>query len=189
MLGVYAGLRPLLTGESDSTSKLSREHTVEINAPGMATVAGGKYTTYRPMAADAVDKVSALIPGKTAESRTKDVLLVGAERYGEVSGRAGELATQAGVPLKAIDHLIRRYGSIAEEIVAAIAADPRLGEPIPGAPAYLKAEIWYAAAAGGRSASRRCADPPHPHLDRGARPWARGGGAHRGDHGRGARLG
>ena len=53
--GVYAGLRPLLAGESDATSKLSREHAVAHPVPGLVMVAGGKYTTYRVMAKDAVD--------------------------------------------------------------------------------------------------------------------------------------
>ena len=43
--GVYAGLRPLLAGESDQTSKLSREHVVAHPTPGLVVVAGGKYTT------------------------------------------------------------------------------------------------------------------------------------------------
>lgn len=47
--GVYAGLRPLLAGESDDTSKLSREHAVAVPAPGLVAIAGGKYTTYRVM--------------------------------------------------------------------------------------------------------------------------------------------
>src|SRR5882762_3434035 len=53
--GVYAGLRPLLAGESEETSKLSREHDVARVVPGLISIAGGKYTTYRVMAADAVD--------------------------------------------------------------------------------------------------------------------------------------
>ncbi len=55
ILGVYAGLRPLLAGESDETSRLSREHAVVTPVPGLVLVAGGKYTTYRVMAEDAVD--------------------------------------------------------------------------------------------------------------------------------------
>ena len=54
IVGVYAGLRPLLAGESDETSRLSREHAVVNPVPGLVLVAGGKYTTYRVMAADAV---------------------------------------------------------------------------------------------------------------------------------------
>jgi glycerol-3-phosphate dehydrogenase len=55
VVGVYAGLRPLLHGESEATSKLSREHAVSQSVAGLITVAGGKYTTYRVMAKDAVD--------------------------------------------------------------------------------------------------------------------------------------
>src|SRR6202012_2572034 len=54
--GVYAGLRPLLSGESESTSKLSREHVVGHPVPGLVVVAGGKYTTYRVMGKEAVDE-------------------------------------------------------------------------------------------------------------------------------------
>ena len=61
--GVYAGLRPLLAGESEETSKLSREHAVAVPAPGLVAIAGGKYTTYRVMAADAIDAAAAVRPG------------------------------------------------------------------------------------------------------------------------------
>jgi glycerol-3-phosphate dehydrogenase len=54
VVGVYAGLRPLLFGESDSTSTLSREHAVSSPVRGLTVIAGGKYTTYRVMAKDAV---------------------------------------------------------------------------------------------------------------------------------------
>ena len=56
--GVYAGLRPLLAGENDSTAKLSREHVVAHPVPGLVVVAGGKWTTYRVMAKDAVDEAT-----------------------------------------------------------------------------------------------------------------------------------
>src|SRR5262249_62200334 len=53
--GVWAGLRPLLSGEDESTSALSREHAVVEPMLGLMLVAGGKLTTYRVMAADVVD--------------------------------------------------------------------------------------------------------------------------------------
>ena len=67
--GVYAGLRPLLSGESDSTSQLSREHVVAHVAPGLVVVAGGKYTTYRVMAKDAVDAVAHALDDKVPHVR------------------------------------------------------------------------------------------------------------------------
>lgn len=79
---MYAGLRPLLAGESDATSKLSREHTVAHPVPGLVVVAGGKYTTYRVMAKDAVDEAVHGLDQRVAECVTEDVPLVGAEGTG-----------------------------------------------------------------------------------------------------------
>jgi len=78
VIGVYAGLRPLLTGESEETSRLSREHAVVVSDSGLISVAGGKYTTYRIMARDAVD-VAARTLG-AADSITDRIPLVGADR-------------------------------------------------------------------------------------------------------------
>lgn len=147
--GVYAGLRPLLSGESDSTSKLSREHTVDVTVPGLVTVAGGKYTTYRVMAADAVDAIAPFVSRRLEPSRTEDVPLLGAEGLADSTQRAAEVAAEAGIPRAAVEHLVGRYGSIADDLMAAISEDPRLGEPLPGAPDYLMVEVWYAAAAEG----------------------------------------
>jgi len=70
--GVYAGLRPLLAGESDDTSKLSREHAVAVPSAGLVAIAGGKYTTYRVMAADAIDAAVQFIPaGSRRRSRRR----------------------------------------------------------------------------------------------------------------------
>ena len=79
--GVYAGLRPLLAGESDVTSKLSREHIVAHPVPGLVMVAGGKYTTYRLMARDAVDAVAHGLDGQVAPSCTETIPLVGADGH------------------------------------------------------------------------------------------------------------
>ena len=57
----YAGLRPVIAGESDHISKLSRERIVADNAPGLVVVAGGKWTTYRIVAKDAIDAAAAAL--------------------------------------------------------------------------------------------------------------------------------
>src|SRR6478736_5956167 len=79
--GVYAGLRPLLTGESESTSQLSREHTVAVPVPGMVAVAGGKYTTYRIMARDAIDVVARNLDRTVPASTTHVTPLLGASGF------------------------------------------------------------------------------------------------------------
>ncbi|GBD84022.1 aerobic glycerol-3-phosphate dehydrogenase [bacterium BMS3Abin02] len=141
--GVFAGLRPLLYGESDSTSKLSREHAVTEVVPGLITVAGGKYTTYRVMAKDAVDAAVKSLGSDTPESTTQDLALVGAEGYRDLWKRREQLAIERGLPLETVEHLLHRYGAIIEDIFVLIDTDPTLGQVLSGE--YLKAEIVYAA--------------------------------------------
>ncbi|HZG02128.1 MAG TPA: glycerol-3-phosphate dehydrogenase/oxidase [Streptomyces sp.] len=142
--GVYAGLRPLLAGESEATSKLSREHTVAHSVPGLVVVAGGKYTTYRVMAKDAVDAAVHGLDHRVAECCTEEVPLLGAEGYPAMWNARARIAARTGLHVARVEHLLNRYGSLAEEVLALIADDPRLGEPLPYADDYLKAEVVYA---------------------------------------------
>jgi glycerol-3-phosphate dehydrogenase len=143
--GVYAGLRPLLAGESESTSKLSREHVVAHSAPGLVVVAGGKYTTYRVMAKDAVDEAVQALPGRIAPSTTDTVPLLGAVGFTAVWNQRHPLAARAGLHVAWVEHLLRRYGALTHELLAMIAERPELGAPLEGAEDYLCAEIVYAA--------------------------------------------
>ncbi|HEY1737217.1 MAG TPA: glycerol-3-phosphate dehydrogenase/oxidase, partial [Acidimicrobiia bacterium] len=95
--GVYAGLRPLLAGESEETSKLSREHIVAHSVPGLVVVAGGKFTTYRIMAKDAVDEAVRGLDGAIAASITDDLALLGAEGYHAAWNRRYKIAHRFGV--------------------------------------------------------------------------------------------
>ncbi|WUH91414.1 glycerol-3-phosphate dehydrogenase/oxidase [Streptomyces sp. NBC_00433] len=144
--GVYAGLRPLLAGESDATSKLSREHTVAHPVPGLVVVAGGKYTTYRVMAKDAVDEAVHGLDYRVAECCTEDVPLVGAEGYQAQWNARARTAARTGVHVARIEHLLQRYGSLTGELLDLIADDPSLAAPLTGADDYLRAEVVYAAA-------------------------------------------
>jgi len=143
--GVYAGLRPLLAGESESTSKLSREHAVAHTVPGLVVVAGGKYTTYRVMAKDAGDAAVHALHVKVPPSVTDKVPLLGADGYEALKNAAPLLAEQYGLHEARILHLLNRYGSLIHEVLELIVADPSLGEPLTGAPDHLRAEIVYAA--------------------------------------------
>nr|WP_281361338.1 glycerol-3-phosphate dehydrogenase [Actinopolyspora biskrensis] len=142
--GVYAGLRPLLAGENDDTSKLSREHAVARVAPGMIAIAGGKYTTYRVMAKDAVDAVSNDISGRMASSITDKVPLLGADGYHALVNQADQLAAAHGLHPYRVRHLLDRYGSMVHEVLALGDENPELLKPIDEAPNYLKAEVVYA---------------------------------------------
>jgi glycerol-3-phosphate dehydrogenase len=142
--GVYAGLRPLLSGESESTSKLSREHVVAHAAPGLVVVAGGKYTTYRVMAKDAVDAVAHALDEKVPECVTDRVPLVGAEGYAAAWNRRSLIAASSGLHVARIEHLLGRYGTLLDELLDLIKADPSLAEPLLGAEDYLRVEVAYA---------------------------------------------
>ena len=143
--GVFAGLRPLLAGESDETSKLSREHIVAHTVPGLVVVAGGKWTTYRIMAKDAIDEAAAALDGKVPASVTEDIALLGAEGYQAAWNKRGKIARAFGVHKVRIEHLLNRYGVLTDELLDLIIARPELQEPLPGADDYIAAEVVYAA--------------------------------------------
>jgi glycerol-3-phosphate dehydrogenase len=145
VVGVYAGLRPLLAGESESTSKLSREHAVASPVRGLTVIAGGKYTTYRVMAKDAVDSAVHGLERKVPASCTERVPLVGADGYPGAWNARHLTAERAGLHVSRLEHLLGRYGTLTSELLDLIAARPELGEPLAGAPEYLNAEAYYAA--------------------------------------------
>jgi glycerol-3-phosphate dehydrogenase len=125
IVGVYAGLRPLLRGESEETSKLSREHAVLDRGNGLVSVAGGKYTTYRVMAKDAVDAIGRYLGRDLPESRTVDVPLVGVAPHRD-------------------DRLHTRYGTMAKEVEVLAASHEDMARPVVADAPYLMAELRYA---------------------------------------------
>ncbi len=142
--GVYAGLRPLLSGESDSTSALSREHAVVEPLLGLLLVAGGKFTTYRVMAQDVVDKAVRRL-GDVRHSGTAELPLLGADGYDAMWRDRADLARRHELSVGTVEHLLERYGTLTTELLALIDADRALAEPLPGAPEHLSAEVVYAA--------------------------------------------
>ena len=147
IIGTWAGLRPLLqpgTKAGTSSAKISREHTTASPIPGLTVIAGGKLTTYRVMATDAVD----FALGDRAQdlpSITERIPLVGAVGLEAFGRRATVVARTYGWSGQMVDHLLHRYGSLLGDLVDAIAARPDLAHPLEHAPAYLRAEIVYAA--------------------------------------------
>jgi len=146
IIGTYAGLRPLLqpgTKEGTSSAKVSREHTVASPTPGLTVIAGGKLTTYRVMAKDAVDfaigQRSAALP-----SITHQIPLTGAVGLRAVQRQARTWGKRFGWSPPLLDHLLHRYGANLAEIVELCDADPSLAAPLENAPAYLRAEVHYA---------------------------------------------
>jgi glycerol-3-phosphate dehydrogenase len=132
IVGVYAGLRPLLSGESDTTSELSREHAVTVAVPGLVSVAGGKYTTYRVMAADAVDVAVEEAAIDAPPSCTERIPLVGAPGWESTWNRRHRLAADAGLPLPVVERLLGRYGTELASMLEEAHDDPAMRELLPG---------------------------------------------------------
>ena len=144
IVGVYSGLRPLLSGKSDSTTNLSRNHAVARVAPGLVSVAGGKYTTYRVIGKDAVDLAVKELGTKVAESITERTPILGADGYHALANQVPALARRYNLSEDRIEHLLGRYGSLIDEVLAPAAEDSSLLEPVPGAESYIWAEVRYA---------------------------------------------
>jgi glycerol-3-phosphate dehydrogenase len=146
--GVYAGLRPLVSPGEDAqtqTTKLSREHVVTSPLPGLFMIAGGKYTTYRVMAKDAVDAAVKDLGAGVPESVTDRVGLLGADGYAALWNERRRLAARHGLDQAHVEHLLHRYGSCVDELFELIDADPELAAPLGGAGDYLRVEAVYAA--------------------------------------------
>jgi glycerol-3-phosphate dehydrogenase len=152
VIAVYAGLRPLVetVGEvngskgAKATTKVSREHVVDVPVPGLVSIAGGKFTTYRLMARDVVDAAVADFGREVPSSVTDQLPLLGADGLAAVQAGAGRLAEDYRVPCAVVEHLLSRYGTLASEVLDLIRADPGLARPLADGHPYLRAEVVYA---------------------------------------------
>jgi glycerol-3-phosphate dehydrogenase len=144
IIGVYAGLRPLVSNSKGSTTtKLSREHTTDRSAPGFVSIAGGKYTTYRVMGKDAIDLAATDLKRVVPKSCTEKLPLVGADGYYGLVQQCAQIASEYGLEEKTVLHLLNRYGSLMSEVLELIVADKKLAAKLTPDLPYLKAEIVY----------------------------------------------
>jgi glycerol-3-phosphate dehydrogenase len=152
IVGTYCGLRPLVAsevaqGQDEETTQLSREHVVFEPVPGTIVVTGGKYTTYRVMAADAVDAAATVlaledVDGQAIpESTTDTIPLVGAAGYQEQWTGRRRLARSAGLSEQTLAHLLRRHGDRTTEVLQRIAEDPSLGRQLHPETLHVRAEV------------------------------------------------
>ena len=135
VLAVFSGLRPLVTGKASTTSKISREHHIDVSAAGLITVAGGKWTTYRRMAEDAL---AFAVKAGMLESRpcvTRDTALRGSPAA----------SPMAAIPISVPSAALSEYGSDAPALVRMAAEQPDLAAPLDPALPYTLAQIAYAA--------------------------------------------
>jgi glycerol-3-phosphate dehydrogenase len=145
VVGTYAGLRPLIAPTGGSTLTASREHRVVVEPNGLVRVSGGKYTTYRVMAAQTVDAALGVLGERPRDrpSRTATHRLVGAADRPELERLAGTLAASAGLAPAVATRLVARHGLAAGEVVELGARAGLLGT-LAGTE-HLEAEVAWAA--------------------------------------------
>jgi glycerol-3-phosphate dehydrogenase len=117
---------------------------VRRSKPGLVSIAGGKYTTYRIMARDAVDVAARDLPFSVASSRTEDLPLLGAVGADQAASRAQLHPAAACMTPRQVEHLARRYGTLALRVLDLVVEDAALAAPLEGAETYLGAEVRYA---------------------------------------------
>ncbi len=145
VIGVFAGLRPLIsTNEDSKTTDLSREHVVDHPVPGFVSIAGGKYTTYRVMAEDAIDAAVVDLKRLTPDSCTESLAIVGADGYSVLKNQKVAIAKSYGISEATFEHLLNRYGSLFVEVLEAAKSDEKLALPLSTELPYIGAEILYA---------------------------------------------
>jgi glycerol-3-phosphate dehydrogenase len=154
VIATWAGLRPLVASDAGRASDVSREHHVIARPEGIVVIAGGKLTTYRLMAKEAVDAAGGLLAAtnghqRIARSTTRGRPLPGAQGLPEASEAAVaavalEVERLAGVPARVATHLSQTYGHRAVDVVRRGLARPALLERIDRDLPYIWAEVEHA---------------------------------------------
>ncbi|MCP4689382.1 MAG: glycerol-3-phosphate dehydrogenase/oxidase, partial [Desulfobacterales bacterium] len=126
ILSAFAGLRPLVNpGNGKNTAAMSRDHTIHISRSGLLTITGGKWTTYRKMAEDAIDHAVTLARLEERPSVTRDLRIHGFHKNSKMFGE------------------LKHYGSDAPEIENLFREDPAYMEKLhPGLPPRAGEVIW-----------------------------------------------
>lgn len=132
----FAGLRPLVY-QQGSPSKVSRQHVIEESPSGVIYVYGGKYTTYRSMALEVVEKLT----GRKSNRKENALPLYG---QGDLSDKIKELAKVCGVSNSTLEYLLDHYGSRVYDVLKIVQNDPQMGHKICLCSEAIGAQAHYA---------------------------------------------
>jgi glycerol-3-phosphate dehydrogenase len=145
VVSAYAGYRPLLTAGDPgrATARLSRRHAIVGGPPGLVSVTGGKLTTYRRMAEEAVNQALGRPAGRP--SPTRALALDGADGFIAAIPSLRARARGAGMNQRTLRHLFRAYGACTARVLQLIEERPALGAPIVAGHPHVAAEVVLAA--------------------------------------------
>ncbi len=151
VVSTWAGVRPLLAprraSRGDTTGRTSREHEIWRDGSGLLCVAGGKLTTYRPMAAETARRAAAILRAEhgveSGDFYTEHVRLPGApdREWDHFREAIGSRAEACGLDAETAEHLAFAYGEDAFEVLARVEEDPRLGDRLMDDLPYIAAEV------------------------------------------------
>lgn len=137
----FGGIRPLIVSNRADTKTLLRDHEVEYDpTSGLVSLLGGKWTTYRLMAQDAVDRAGELL-NTSGRSSTEEHYLVGGENYRFTDWQA--LETHYGLPADVCQHLMRTYGNRADRVAQLLGENPALAHRMADGQPFIRAEVVY----------------------------------------------
>lgn len=146
VVSTFAGIRPLLTGRSGHASQVSREHALFDSPDGLLSIGGGKYTTYRSMAAEVADRVMARLGHPRGQVLTATLPLPGGQPGWDrlrhdppATSREGDLAPAD------LARLVERYGSRTGHLLTLLDREPELATPLTPGSSLLGVEVAYAA--------------------------------------------
>ena len=143
----YAGIRPLPYQPGGKEAAISRRHLIHdhVEAPGLLSIVGGKLTTFRELAEQAVDAVTRKLGRPVPSSQTERLSLPGARADdGAVAGYRRRFLAESGLPERTANHLLRVYGTRAGDIVALAASESDLRQPFDGFTGAIGAEVVWA---------------------------------------------
>ncbi len=140
VLSAWTGLRPLVTAPDESTAKLSRSHVIHTSESGLITITGGKWTTYRNMAQDAVDAALKEAGLQAGECVTATTQTIGAQGYGDAVYALGKMALDENITA----HLLHNYGANAPMVIVLAKEFPEGMERLAAGYEYIQAEVVYA---------------------------------------------
>ncbi len=139
LVGVFAGLRPLIASQETTVAQLSREYAVIVAPSGLVSVIGGKLTSFRKMAEDTVN-VIVQQDGLARSSRTMSLSLVGHERLALARDRLGQSLLNPGQQR----YLLENYGSASISVAELAQSATELASPLHDDLPILGAEVVYA---------------------------------------------
>lgn len=144
IVGTFAGLRPLIApADASSTIRVSREHRVAVEDPGLIRISGGKYTTYRVMARDAVDAVLGRRAARARPSTTAELPIIGAASRSDLDALAIRIAREFGLLPEHASSLVGRHGTEAPDVLVSGQEHDLNRHLVAGLP-YLEAEVAWA---------------------------------------------